>query len=67
VETLWVTETKEIQTNFVWQKANGYWFWDRRGVLLVVFMNPGATVTSEVYCETLKQVRRAFKTDGMAY
>jgi hypothetical protein len=41
----------------MWQKANGYWFWDRWGVLPVVFMNPGATITSEVYCETLKQLR----------
>jgi len=34
-------------------------FWDRKGVLLVVFMNPGATtITSKVYDEILKQLRR---------
>jgi hypothetical protein len=28
--------------------------WDRKGVL-VAFMNPGATITSEVYCEMFKE------------
>ena len=32
-------------------------FWDRKGALLVVFMNPGATIISKVYCviETIKE------------
>jgi hypothetical protein len=29
-------------------------FWDMKGVLLVDFMPQGTTITSEVYCETLK-------------
>jgi hypothetical protein len=29
-------------------------FWDRKGVLMVEFMQQGTTITSEVYCETLK-------------
>jgi histone-lysine N-methyltransferase SETMAR len=28
-------------------------FWDRKGVLMVEFMQQGTTVNSEVYCETL--------------
>jgi hypothetical protein len=33
--------------------------WDRKGVfLLVAFMNPEATVTLEVCCEMLKQLKR---------
>jgi hypothetical protein len=31
--------------------------WDRKGVLRVV-MQQGITVPSEVYCETLKELRR---------
>jgi hypothetical protein len=30
-------------------------FWDRKGVLMVEFMQQRATMTSEVYCETLKK------------
>jgi hypothetical protein len=29
--------------------------WDRNGVLMVEFMQQGTSVTSEVYCETLKE------------
>jgi hypothetical protein len=28
-------------------------FWDRKGVLMVEFMQQGTTITSRVYCETL--------------
>jgi hypothetical protein len=30
-------------------------FYDRKGVLMVDFMQQGATITSEVYCITLKE------------
>jgi acyl-CoA thioesterase len=33
-------------------------FWDRTGVLMVEFMQQGTTMT-QVYCETLKKLRRA--------
>jgi hypothetical protein len=33
-------------------------FRDRKAVLMVEFMQQGTTVTSEVYCETLKELRR---------
>ena len=36
-------------------------FWGRKGVLLVAFMNPGATDMLEVYCETLQWLRRAIQ------
>jgi hypothetical protein len=29
--------------------------WNRKGVLMVEFKQQGTTVTSEVYCETLKE------------
>jgi transposase len=34
-------------------------FWDRKGVLMVGFMQQETRITSEVYCETLKKLRRA--------
>jgi hypothetical protein len=34
---------------------------DRKGVLLVAFTNPGATIISKVYCEILKQLRRGIQ------
>ena len=35
--------------------------WDRKGVLLIEFMEPGTTITSGTYCETLKKLRRAIE------
>jgi hypothetical protein len=36
-------------------------FWDRKGVLVVDFMGEGTTVTSEVYCITVKKLHRAIQ------
>jgi len=36
-------------------------FWDRKGILLIEFMAPGTTITSEVYCETLNKLRRSIQ------
>jgi hypothetical protein len=36
-------------------------FWDRKGVLMVEFMQQGTTITSEVYCKTLNQLRTAIQ------
>jgi hypothetical protein len=33
-------------------------FWDRKGVLIVEFMQKETTIISEVYCETLKKLHR---------
>jgi hypothetical protein len=30
-------------------------FWDRKGVTMMEFMQQGTTITSGVYCETLKE------------
>jgi hypothetical protein len=40
-------------------------FWDRKGVLMVEFMQQGTTITSEVYCESLKKLRRAIQKKGV--
>jgi histone-lysine N-methyltransferase SETMAR len=36
-------------------------FGDRKGVLLIEFMEPGITITSETHCETLKKLCRAIQ------
>jgi hypothetical protein len=42
-------------------------FWDRKGVLMVEFMQQGTTIMSQVYCKILKKVHGAFqkKRHGM--
>jgi hypothetical protein len=37
-------------------------FWDRKGILLIEFMAPGTTITSEVYCETLNKLRKSIQS-----
>jgi hypothetical protein len=39
---------------FFRQKLMANVFWDWEVVLMVEFVQRGATITSEVYCETLK-------------
>jgi hypothetical protein len=34
-------------------------FWDSKGMLMVEFVKQGTTITSEVYCETLKKLHKA--------
>jgi histone-lysine N-methyltransferase SETMAR len=38
-------------------------FWDRKGVLMVEFMQQGTTRTSQIYCETLTKLHRAGHTE----
>jgi hypothetical protein len=37
-------------------------FWDRKGVLMVELKQQGTTITTEVYCETLKNCVGPFRT-----
>ncbi|GFX41140.1 mariner Mos1 transposase [Trichonephila clavipes] len=36
-------------------------FWDVQGILLIEFMKRGTTINSEVYCRTLKKLKRAIQ------
>lgn len=36
-------------------------FWDKKGILLVDFMPRGTTINADVYCETLKKLRKKIK------
>jgi len=42
-------------------------FWDRKCILLVDFMPPGATINAAAYCDTLTRLQRAIqnKSRGM--
>jgi hypothetical protein len=51
----------EFQVDFSKWKIICTVFWDRQGVLLVVVLPQGTTITSAVYCETLKKLRRAIQ------
>jgi hypothetical protein len=38
-------------------------FWDRKGVLQVKFIQQGTTIVSQLYCETLKKLHKAFQNE----
>jgi hypothetical protein len=40
-------------------------FWDRKGVLILEFMQHGTTIISKVYCETLESFAGPFRTKGI--
>jgi hypothetical protein len=40
-------------------------FWDRKGVLMMEFVQQGTTVTSELYCQTPKNCVGSFRTKGV--
>jgi acyl-CoA thioesterase len=46
---------KKFKETFSARKLMSAVFWDRKGVLMVEFMQQGTTITAEVYCETLKK------------
>lgn len=52
---------KKTRQSFSTRKIMVTVFWDAKGILLVDFMERGTTITSAVYCETLKRLRRAIQ------
>jgi hypothetical protein len=66
VETLGMTSRFEISyyTNSVCHEADGTVFWGKKGVLMVEFMQHGAT--SEMYCgEEGEDCAGSFRTKGV--
>jgi tRNA(Met) C34 N-acetyltransferase TmcA len=43
------------------RRSHGICFWDRNGFLLVDFMPKRTIINAEVYCNTLKKLRRAIQ------
>ena len=62
-----LTELRKFKQTFRGRKLMATVVWDRKGVLLVAFLNPGATIASEVYSETLNSYGSWFKSDGVAF
>lgn len=52
---------KKARQTFSARKVMATVFWDAQGILLVEFMERGTTITSAVYCETMKKLRRAIQ------
>lgn len=52
---------KKFKQSYSDKKLMATVFWDRKGMLLTEFMEPGTTITSQTYCETLKKLRRAIQ------
>jgi hypothetical protein len=48
-------QAEKVSTNVACRWLMAAVFWDRKGVLMVEFMQEGTTVMSEVYCKTLKK------------
>jgi hypothetical protein len=52
---------KEFKQTLFARKLMATVSWDRKGVLMVEFMQQGTTITLQVYYETLKILRRAIQ------
>jgi hypothetical protein len=44
-------------TNFIARNLTTIVFWEKKGVLMVEFMQQETTITSEMCCETIKMLR----------
>jgi histone-lysine N-methyltransferase SETMAR len=53
--------TKIFKTSISVKKIMASNFWDRKGILLVNFMHPGATINATAYCDTFTQLQRAIQ------
>ena len=53
--------TKKFKTSISVKKIMVSIFWDRKGILLVDFMPPGATINATAYCDTLTWLRWAIQ------
>jgi len=36
-------------------------FWDRKGILLIGFLERGLTINADVYCENVRKIKRAIQ------
>jgi hypothetical protein len=46
---------EKLEQTSACQKADGTYFWGRKGVLIVEFMKQGTTIMLEEYCKTLQK------------
>jgi hypothetical protein len=62
-----VREAEKVETTLSARKLMVTVFWDRKGVLMVEFMQERTTVTSKLYFEIRKKLRRADHSEKMAW
>jgi hypothetical protein len=55
------TGRKSLNKSLPARKLMAAVFWDRKGALMVEFMQQGTTITSKVYRETLQKLRRVIQ------
>lgn len=55
------SKPKKFKRTFSNRKCMATVFWDRKGVLLVEFMERGSTITAASYCATIQRLRRAIQ------
>jgi hypothetical protein len=55
----------KFEENLSERKLMATVFWQRKGVLMVEFMQQGTAIMSKVYCETLNNYVGPFRTKGM--
>ena len=57
-----VPESIEVQASIFSQKNHGHRFLgDRKGILLIDFLECGLTINADAYCETVRKLRRAIQ------
>ena len=65
-----VPESIEVQASIFSQKNHGHRFLgDRKGILLIDFLERGLTINADAYCKTVRKLRRAIqnKRRGMLF
>lgn len=55
------TEIKKFETSISAKKIVAWFFWDRRGFLLIVVIPQGKTIIVDAYCEILRCVWQAIQ------
>ena len=56
-----VPERKKVQASIFIRKIIATVFWDRKGILLIDFVERGVTINANAYCETVRKLRRTIQ------
>jgi histone-lysine N-methyltransferase SETMAR len=58
METQWFPASKEVQDTEVIKQSVGAVFWDKDGILLVDYLEKGATITAKYYVALLSKLKQ---------
>ena len=56
-----VPESKKFKQASSVKKIMATVFWDRKGILLIDFLERGLTINVDAYCETVRKLRRVIQ------